>query len=216
MFPPIDIPAWFAGKSIEELNAIEASGRVLIPDAIRTIGAKGQEKLTPVMTRVPTEHERSLARMDAVAHVARLSGQVMGARQNWTVERAKEAVGVEVFENIDSVAIVARCLLETEPPHGQFMLLEVLIGSFPISTLFEMYERLDFYARLFSPLVEAIDEEQFWGAVAAIAGKRNLGPLAVMLGSLQSAFITRMAAELWSSRQQSSFSPSTETSTPAS
>ena len=214
MFPPVDVPAWFKGKSIEELSAIEAGGRVLIPDAIRTIGPKGDERLTRVMARVPTEQERALARIDAITHVARLNGQAMGAKATWTVDRAREVVGAEVFENIDTVAIVARCLLEPEPPHGPFMLLEVLIGSFPLSALFDMYERLDFYSRLFSPMVEGLDEEQFWGVVAAIASKRNLGPLAGMHGALQSAFITRMAAELSSCRPPSSSSPSSATSTP--
>lgn len=215
MFPPVDVPAWFKGKSIEELAAIEAGGRVLIPDAIRTIDAKGKERLTPVMARVPTEQERALARIDAIAHVARLNGQAMGARGEWTVERARQVVGAEVFENLDTIAIVARCLLEPEPPHGQAYLLEVLVGSFPLAALFAMYERLDFYARLFSPMVEALDEEQFWGVVGAIAAKRNLGPLAAMRGELQSAFITRMAEELSSCRPPSSSSPSTATSTRA-
>ena len=213
MFPPVDVPAWFAGKSIEELGAIEAGGRVVIPDAIRTIGPKGEERLTRIMARVPTEHERAVARIDAITHVARLHGQAMGSRSEWTVDRARQVVGAEVFENLDTVAIVARCLLEPEPPHGPFMLLEVLVGSFPLSAIFDMYERLDFYARLFSPTIEALDEGQFWGIVAAIATKRNLGPLAGLRGSLQSAFITRMGEELWSCRAPSSSSPCSETST---
>lgn len=214
-FPPVEIPAWFRGKTIEELKAIEHGGRVLIPEALRSIGPKGDEKLTPVMARIPTEHERALARVDAVAHVARLNGQAMGARGQWTVERAREVIGAEVFENIDTCAILARSLLEPEPPHGQAYLLEVLIGSFPPAVLFAAYERLDFYARLFNPTFEAITEEQLWAAVSAIARVKNIGPLAGMRGSLQTAFIVRMAEELSSSRTRSSSSPSTETSTPA-
>lgn len=209
---PPDVPAWLRGKTLADLDAIEHGGRVLIPENIRRRGPRGDEVLVPVMVQVPTEQERALARIDAIKHVADMR---KGMRIE-TVEAAQAAIGNDVFENLDTFAILARCVLEPKAPHGRAYMLDILIGTFPPSSLFDLYLRVDFYARLYNPRIEDMDEAMFWPAVLEIARVRNLGPLAAIGGGAQNAFITRMAVELSSSRMLKSSSPSSATSTPGS
>lgn len=215
--PAVDIPAWFAGKSIEELGAIEVAGRVHIPDALVKIGPKGEEQREPVMLRLPTDLERALAQRDALHLVGKLHRKAMGPPEDWTVQRAKNVIGDDLWENFDTLAILAVSTREAKPDESgayqQAWLLELLMEAYPTRVLFALYERLDFYAKLYDPRLEVLDEAQFWTAVEAIARKRTLSPLVVMGGALERGFIVSMAEALWSSRAPSSSSPSTATST---
>jgi hypothetical protein len=212
---PQKIPDWFAGKTLEELDAIEIGGALYFPEKLRSRGAKGEIKETPVLARVPSKQDRATARIEAIAHVRSM---VKGKQPVLTVKDAEEAVGAEVFEDIDTYAIVSRSLFEPQAKNEdgkptRFMLLDVLLGSYLPATVFDIFDRLDFYAKLLDPRVEDITEDEMWGAIEAIAKRRNLSPLAVMRGSLQTAFVVSMAVTLWSSRPQLSSSLSTATST---
>lgn len=214
---PPDAPSWLRGKSIEELEAFEHGERVLIPEALRRRGPKGEEILVPVALRVPTEHERAQARIDAIRFVQELRKKAGGPQPPIeTVEQAQAAVGADVFENFDTFAILARALREPKAPHGPAYTLDVLVGSFQPSALFDLYFRLDFYSRLYNPRIEELDDESFWAAVSEVARVRNLGPLAVIAGSAQNAFILRSIVELSNCRTRLSSSPSSETLTPGS
>lgn len=208
---------FFQGKTVEDLAAIECGGRVLIPDALRTVNAKGEVVEHKVLVRVPTPGERSRARADAVAHVGKEYADRMGRdREKWTVERAKAVVGPEVFDDLDTYAIVARSLFEPTLNDGkpqQAYMLQVLYDGFSQRTVFDMWDRINLYADMFDPRIDTMDEGMLWGAVEAIAKVQNLSPLAVIAGSEQPNFIVRMAVELSNYRKRSSILLSPETST---
>jgi hypothetical protein len=210
----LDIPSWFDGKTIAELNAIEFQNRILIPEAFHTFGPKGEARQTKVLVELPSEAARGRARVAAIAQAREMrKGSNM---QILTVEDAQRAVGGDVFENLDTCAIVAECCRELEPPHGQMFLLFMLLETFkPLGVILQLFERLDFYARLWNPYLGELEDGRVWAAAAAISKVRNLSPLAVMRGGAQTACIVRMAELLSSSRRSSSLSPSTEISTPA-
>jgi hypothetical protein len=211
-----DPSQFFQDKSIEDLKAIEHGGRVLIPDAFRVKNAQGVIVEKPTLVRVPSEGERGRARIDAVILVGERFPKIMGTDPKmWTIERAKAVVGAEVFDDIDTYAIVARSTFEpkiTDKP-VQYMLLTVLYDSYTKNTVFDIWDRINMYADMFNPRLEDPTEEQFWGAVESIARVRSLLPLAVIAGSAQSNFIMRMASELSKSRTPKSTSTSPETST---
>ncbi len=207
-----EVAAWFAGKTFEELGAIEHSGHLLFPDALRKRGPKGEEVRVEVMVRVPTDLDRSLARIDALEFVR---DQAKSARNIETVDQARAAVGPEVFENLDTTAIVARCTFERKPPHQQFLLLPLLLASWPRSSVYDLFDRIDYLSDLIDPRMGELTEEQIWLAVGAIAKVRNISPLGAMRGPLQSSFIVRMADLLWNSAMRPSSSPSKGRSTRA-
>lgn len=213
--PDTSIRSWFAGKTHAELKAIDFQNRILIPDAIHTRGPAGEERAHRVLVEVPTEDMRGLARVDAIHHVRdHLRKKKIKVD---TVEEARSAVGGEVFENLDTAAIVDRCCRELEPPYQQMFLLDTLVESFrPFSVLLQLYERIDLYAEMWNPNVGELSEAEFWGTVEAIARSQNLSPLGVMRGELHRVFFTRMGVELSRARKRSSSSTSSETSTPAS
>lgn len=211
-----ELPDWFAGKTLEELDAIEIGRRVMIPEALRRRGAKGDIIEEPVLAQVPTEQERALARVDAIRHVAELR-KWRDDPINWTVDRCRDQIGPEVFENIDTHAIVARSLFDRTLVEGkpvQYMMLDVLISSWPPSSIADIYDRLDFYSVLYNPRAGELSEEKFWQCVANIAKVRNISPLGGMRGDLQNAFVARAMSELWRLRMLSLSSGSTEISTP--
>lgn len=212
---PGDIPSWFAGKTMADLDAIEAGGLLYFPESLRKMNAKGELVGTPVVVRVPTRRDRALARLDAMKHVAEITKKKIE-----TVEQAQAAIGAEVFEEIDSVAIVARCTFE---PRGvdagpdwqpqQFMLLGVMLGSYVASSIYDLFWRLDFYDKLINVRAEDISDDDFWSVIGKIAEVRNLSPLAVIGPSQQTNCFVRAATELSSYRTLKSSSPSIDTST---
>lgn len=210
------LPEWFAGKSFEELNAIEQGGSLYFPESLRTRGPKGELREQPVLARVPSKQDRAVARIEAISHVRAMRKGMNVA----TVKDCEEAIGAEVFEDIDTYAIVARSLFEPTARNEdgspvRFMTLDVLLGSHLPTTVFDIFDRLDFYQKLLDPRIDELDEDEFWAAVEAIAKRRNLSPLVVMRGSLQSAFVLRAVEILSTFRTPRSSSSSTETSTPA-
>ena len=210
--PPLSLAEWLAGKSFEDLHAIEHAGTLLFPDALHTRGPDGGERLVPVTVRVPSKTDRALARIDAIQHVREIARKT-GADVR-TVEQAQAAIGHEVFDDIDTYAIVARATREPEAPFGQFMLLPLLMESYTPATVFDIYDRITFYAQLLDPRLPELTDADFWDAVAAVGRRRNTSPLVVMSGGAQSSFVVRMAETLSAYRLQQPSSPSSATSTP--
>ena len=200
--PTTDIPAWFRGRTLAELNAFEFAldadrpPRILIPEKIQWRGPRGEERSVDVALALIHPAENDAARLDAIAHV-----QSLRKRQRVeTVEQARDAIGSDRFDNIDSFAILARALREPKPPHGRAYLLSILIESFPQESLFALYQRLDFYVRLFSVRADEITSEVFFAVVSEIARVKNVSPLVAIAGDAPASFIVRMAEELSSSR----------------
>src|SRR5678815_103206 len=120
-----------------------------------------------------------------------------------------------IRDSIDTHAIVARCLfdrkLSDDGKPVRYMTLDILLASWPPSSVFDIFDRLDFYAVLYNPRTGELTEDEFWLCVGAVSRVRNISPLGGMRGDLQNAFIVRSVSELWSYRTRSLSSASTET-----
>jgi hypothetical protein len=203
--------AWISGKTLEELDAIEHGGALLFRDAFRTKNKRGEEVLTPVLVSPPTRRDRAEARIDAIRYVADLCK----SKAIRTVPEAQTAIGAEVFEDIDTISIIARCCYEPKEPSQRAYMLDILIDSFPSATLADMWERINHYAHLVDPRVpEPLSHDEFWAYAKAIAKAGNVGPLVVMREDTQRGFVISMARRLIEFRELASSSTSSATSTP--
>lgn len=208
--PPSTIAEWFKGKTLAELDIIEHAGRQLYPDALKHKRLKDGVILEkPVYLRTPSMGDTGLARGDClewVRKLRRIDGPI-------DVDRATAAVGATVFENMDTVCLLARCTRTREPPYPQYLVAELLDAQYPMATIYELFDRLDFYMRMEDPRVSELSEDMFFAAVENIARVRNTSPLVAIGGLERDSFITTMAVRLQSFRTLKSSLPSTEIST---
>ena len=204
---------WLEGKTLEELHAIEAGGRTLFPDAFRQLDSKGVEKLTPVLVTPPTQMLRAQARLDAVALVREMNKGAACA----TVADAQALVGADVFEDLDTCAIVARCCYEPGSPDTPAYLLRILLQSFPPTTIIDMLDRITFYASLLDPRRPApLTDAEVVAVAKAVKRAGNLTPLLAIAVEQQRDFMLSAVCLLADSRTPPSSSTSSGTSTPAS
>lgn len=211
-----DPVAFFAGKTREELKLVEYCHQVLMPDAFRRQGAAGPT-FDPCWIRVPRETDLDMARIDAIAEVARITKD----KSIRTVEAAQKAIGPERFENLDTSAIVARCAHEPEPPKvdgelpQQFMTLEILRSTYLFSAIYDVFEHMDILRFELDPRFDKLTEEQFWLASRHITEKGTISPLGAMRGDTQRVFVVEACRKLWDCRMRCSCGIFTEMSTPA-
>ncbi len=217
---PRSLSAWFAGRTAGELLAVEQhNGLHLFPEALRRRGTDGLEAREDVLVCVPTKAICAEARLDAIIHVQRMARDRKLKLTVETMEQAQSVVGVALFDDFDTYAIVSRCTFE--PKLGKdgpqrFALMDLLLANYPQPSIFDLFDRLQFYLDLVDPRVPELSEEEFWASIAAVARCRNISPLSVMRGALQAGLVVRAATELVQLRlaaTSSSSSPSTETST---
>lgn len=188
---------WLAGKSFEDLEAIEHEGRVLYPDAIKQRDHKGRVVERKIMVRVPRGVERAKARRDARAWL-----------QEFGLDEAKDHVQ---FDALETYCCVARSLRDPTAPHAQLMPHQELMEAVDVRAVLELWERVNYYDRLSEVRVAELDESTFYAAVHAIAKKGNLSPLVAIDGATHDVFLTRMASELSSFLTRPASSPSSET-----
>jgi hypothetical protein len=204
------VAQWFAGKSYADLDAIEHEGRPLYPDAIKRRSPKtGQIEEISVSVRVPNTIEKSRARL----HALRWFTEQLQRGEMLTIAEAIAHFGETYFNEIDNVAIMALAIRERKAPHGQFQSLEGLLRNYSIASLWDVWDRLNYYQDQEDPRMDELNEAEFWAAVEAIDKRRSLAPLLAMRGGARDSFIRSMAYQLASSRSRSSSWPSIETST---
>lgn len=216
----VNVERWLDGKTVEDFAAIEHGPHLLFPDAITRYDRAGKAVDVQVLIRVPNSDDILAGRFDGIAHVNKMLAKHKVKAEVRTLAEARDAVGIEHFENMENQAIVARCLHEVKPPHQLSYTLEMLRATFLPAAISAVFQRMSILNVMLDPNLDDLTEDQFWAAVSAIAEKRSLSPLGVMRGNTGNAFSVRVCMELQAHRvallqlTQNSSSTSTETSTP--
>lgn len=196
---PADPPNAFTGKTLAEIDAFELGGRLTVPAAFTRKGAGGEMISVPIRLAEARMVDRGKAKIEAIAYVGTLVKHAVR-----TVPDAEAAVGADVFDQLDTAAIVSQCCLDPKPPHGRHQTLLGMLETYGVREVMAMYRRLDALTAICSGDEFEPTGDNFWPMVETIARVKHLGPLAAMPGDGQRSFITRMAEEALSSRQRSS------------
>lgn len=208
---PNSVAEWFAGKSLADLEVIEHEGRRFYAESIKRRDPKtGTVVEQPVLLRTPDTTTQALARQDALAWAQKLTK----SKAPLKISEAEAILGASIFEDMDTVCLLARCTFKREMPGAMYRLYEFFEEGHTKAAIYELFARLDFYMLQEDPRAHAISEEEAWQAVGAIARVRHCGPLVAIAGSARDSFITFMASRLHSYRTLNAGSPSTETSSP--
>lgn len=190
-----------AGKTWEELEAVEHEGRLYFPEVIyRRVGKKFEAE--PVRLLVLREHEVRRAKRMA---------------RKWAAdEKLDPALDPQLFDNMVCWCELALSIRNTTFPyeslHPDPAYLEANYDKRP---LVQVYAKIDAYARLLDPRPEEIDAEQMVALVAALAKEQTIRPLVAFDGVSQTSCILYMARELQSLRDSKSSSESSDFSTAA-
>lgn len=221
--PPaiVDPLAWIQGKTLEDLKLVRYGRALLTPDAFRSRDEKGAIVAQPVLIRVPTDLDLDMARLDAIREVQRLARTRLGADTLvTTVDQARQILGAERFETLDTTAVVARCTHEAKLPDNptdmpqQFMTLELMRTSFNVRQIYDVWNHMELLAHMLDPRLGEIDEPTFWAFCGAISKVENASPLGAMQGATQNDYVVEASKRLWRYRTSSSSTTSDSTSTP--
>lgn len=208
---PLDI---LRAKSWEELEAIEYEDRVLYPDALRLRTAKGDVREIKVMVQVLRKPERRRAFLEAVK-IAQAAGVLPKEMPDFSNVRAR-AIDEQLFDDLDTLCIMARAIRDVEPPHVQHKTPEMLEAEYDMRSIEELWSRYKVYEDRSDPRLEITDEKRMWKATHAIAKAGNILPLTGAESLSQNACIVFMARQAVTSPRFKSFLASSDHSTPAS
>src|ERR1044071_1253902 len=188
-------------KKWDELEALELEGRLFWPEVIRTRGKGGKVTEIPVMLRVLRKDERRKARLDAIESAGALK-----------IDREKDP---DLFDDLDTLCILARAIRDREPPYVQHMKAEDLGAKYDERSLAELWGKYRVYEDLTDPRDALLTETQFWAAVGALGKVRDIRPLTEYESLSQNAFILRLVDLALTSPTFNSWFTSFESSTPA-
>jgi hypothetical protein len=168
-----------------DIEAIEVNDRVLYPHTIYRPRAKGEPEAIQVMLRIPRENETRKARTQA---------------REWAMrEKLDPKVDVDLFDNLDTMCILAMCIRNTTPPYEPWIPTpEELERTYERPVLDAVWARLEALRQVVNPRFEDVDDETFSALVLTIAKKASIDPLVVLDSDGLQSFIVRMAQQLQS------------------
>lgn len=174
-------------KNWEELETAEHAGYLLFPDEILKRKKDGTFERVPVMIRVPREHETRKARIEA---------------RTWAKDDGLDPeLDPDLFDNMDTLCILAQAIRNTSPPHEPFepdpKRLEKVYDR---PSLDAIWAKLQGYREVLDPRPNSLTDEQTMAIIGAVAKARNTVPLAALGGRSQTNLIVTMANRLTSSR----------------
>lgn len=190
-----------SSKTWDEMEVTtHESGRLMFRTSLRRRNSTGEVETTPVRVCIPDPKDHIRART-----MARI----------WFAEQGKLDADrdADIFEEMESICVLALCIRTDKEPHSQFAVPEEL-ASWPEAALKEIKERIHSIEQLVDPREEIVSEEKFWTVVLEVATKANLLPLADIVGHEQLSCIVRMAREACLSPTAPSFARLPESSTP--
>ena len=178
---------WLKGKTIEELAIVEHGGRALFPDRIQRVKADGTFEGVEVYVRVPRAVEVMQARQDA--------------REFFRKRKLDPKEDNDLFEQLDTFAVLARAIRDKAPPHDQFQPLEFLLSNepgkgFDTESLLDVWTRLEVYRKMIDPRVTVVSEDDALRAAYEIDRCQNISPLAGIAGHELDSCIFTMASLL--------------------
>ncbi len=200
---PFHIAEQIYRKSWAELEAIENDGRLLFPDKIYKRNAKGEVQGIDVMLQVPREADNRFAKLKA-----RELGLAAGA----DMDRDKD----DIFEQLEMLCLLWKCIRSTTHPYEPLVMEPLELEKFyDLTSLVNIYGKIDTLSGMLNPHVDALAEEDCWALVGAITTSENILPLHVCAPDSQNTFVLFMAAQLFRSQEYKSYLESQEDLTPA-
>lgn len=187
-------------KTWDELEVLEHAGYLLFRDVLQRRRTDGTFEKIPIRLRVARDNELRDARKEA--------------RVICEQDGLDPKLDPDLFDNVDTVCILARCIRNDTAPHEPMVPdprdLEKLYDR---ASLKHLWARVEVYGELVNPRPEKISEADMFLMVAAIARERNIGPLAVFGSRAQNSYIISTAVLLQSLVDSKSSSESSDSST---
>jgi hypothetical protein len=188
------------GKTWEELGVLEDAGRLLFPETIKRRSKSGAIDTIPICLRPLRKDERRSARLYA-----------RGWAQKLGVDESKDP---QLFEDLDTLSILARAIREAKPPYEQHQPPEWLESHYDSGSLAELWDRLSVYAEMIDPRIDAMDGDSFWKLVLAIGRARNCLPLVAYAPRVQQSFMVSTVEQALLSPMLKSYLERCASSTP--
>lgn len=174
-------------KKWEDFEAEEYAEYLLFPDELLKRRKDGTFERTPVMLRVPREHETRKARLDA--------------RQWASDEGLDPALDPDCFDNMDTMCTLSIAIRNTTAPYEAFepdpKRLERIYDR---PCLDAIWAKLGAYRSVLDPRPNSLNADETLAVIGVIAKTRNIAPLAALGGESQNNLIVGMAVEYVTSR----------------
>lgn len=172
-------------KTWDELETLEHAGYLLFPDTLRRRKRDGTWEEIPVTLRVPREPETRRARVQA---------------RQWAKEEGLDPqLDPDVFDNMDTMCILAMAIRNATPPHEPWEPdPKVLESKYDRPCLDAMWAKLEALRTVIDPRPNQLSEEDIAAVIASIASTRTTVPLAVFAGAAQNSCVVSMAEQLMS------------------
>lgn len=218
---PKFIADWWQDKTPEQIKSIAdpSTKRILWPDLMKIRVEAGGIKEVPIYLVVPNPIDRLQAVIATNAKIAEMF-KVDKSKLPLSREDAMRFAGDEwgFFHN---AYLMSFCILEWAPVEGRAdgmrrhaYLPQTIIQALGMTTILDLYNRLELYAALEDVRISEISPEIFHGFVANIARCMSLAPLFGCSGAVFDRLVVMMAEEIIRLRrlgEPSSESPSTST-----
>lgn len=167
-------------KTWDELEAIEHQSRLMFPITLNRRAKSGKLVEARAMARVPRLPELRQARIEA-RKIAESEG----------LDPSKDP---DLFDDIDTVCVLQRCIRSTTPPHEPFCpSVSELEATFDPDSLRAAWSTLEALRTFVDPRPQDVSEEEVRALIVAIASTRTIAPLAAFAGSSQVESLVRMA-----------------------
>lgn len=223
--PPIPefLRRWWTDKTPEQIASLAVRGRILWPETMKIRIEAGAVREVPIYLRTPDPIEKMQAVVAVNAKVASLFKITDPKMLPLSRDVAVGMVGQVEWDTLHSAYLMAFCILEATPikdgpdtgEHRLMFLPQNIIAGAHMSTLYDLYSRLELYQGLEDVRLGEMTPEIFTAVVVNIARCMSLAPLYDLSGVAQRVFQIEMACEIVRLRAQlgesSSESPSTST-----
>ena len=167
-------------KSWEDIEVLEHAGYLLFPAEILRRRPSGEFERTPVMLRIPREHEMRMARAQARAIMEE--------------DGLDPVLDRDLFLNVETFSTLSMCIRGvTAPyePHDPDP--RSLEKRYDKTSLMAIWAKLDALNHIIDPRPTELSSPEIVALIAAIAKGGNTGPLAVYGSHAQASFVITMA-----------------------
>lgn len=172
-------------KKWEDFEAEEHADYLLFPEDLIKRKKDGTFENTPIMIRVPREHEMRKARIRA---------------RGWAKKEGLEPdIDPDLFDNMDSMCVLSVAIRNNTVPYEPYEPdPERLEKVYDRVCLDALWAKLEAYRQVIDPRVANLSEEETLAIIGVIAKARNVIPLAALGGASQNSFVVTMAVRLQS------------------
>lgn len=163
-----------------KMDAVEFADYLLFPDKLIRRRATGEWEETPIMLRVPRDHEMREARVAARALALKANLDLVQDR--------------DLFVNLENLCVLAKSIRNTTEPHEQWepdpLVLERRYDKVCLQSLWAKIDQLN---EVLNPSPNQLGSHEIVALIVAIARSRNLGPLVAYGPGAQTSFVVSMA-----------------------